>query len=213
MAKVTEMTGYKFNGCTVLSRAGSTKDKKAMWECVCYCGEHFVTAGKSIRLNLTKSCGCLNNKNIKEIGAKNKTHGDSGSRLYDIWRGMKKRCRVTSTQSYKHYGAKGIDICDEWHDSYEVFKEWAIKNGYKDDLTIERIDSKGNYNPENCKWADWFEQANNRSNNIRMDYKGEKLTLSQIAKKMNISQQLLQYRLKNNIPMKFVKESDLEVHP
>ena len=102
----------------------------------------------------------------------------------------------------------------EWHESYESFREWSLKNGYSDDLTIDRIDGKQGYYPDNCRWSDWVEQANNRSNNVRILFGGELLTKSEVAKKIGISSSLLHYRINNGIQIdapkkKGIKEADL----
>jgi len=196
MGKIIEMTGYKFNGCEVISRNSLNDDKKATWNCRCFCGNSFVTTGKSIRNGGVKSCGCLRQAVLNKQRNK-KIHGETGTRLYNIWRGMKKRCRLPKANGYKYYGAKGIDVCDEWFNSYENFRNWSINNGYSDELTIDRIDVKGDYEPSNCRWIDWKTQERNRSNNVYIIYEGNKMTKSEAAEKIGISLQLLDYRLKN----------------
>ena len=93
-------------------------------------------------------------------------HGESKSRLYRTWRGMKNRCSYPSAPDYKNYGGRGITVCDEWKDSFETFREWAISNGYDDSLTLDRINVNENYRPENCRWTTMKEQERNRSNNV-----------------------------------------------
>ena len=90
-------------------------------------------------------------------------HGDSYKRLYRIWSGIKQRCRCKSCSIYYKYGAVGIDIIDEWYNNYLLFKEWALNNGYKDNLTIDRLDNKKGYSPDNCRWATYQEQNTNIS--------------------------------------------------
>ena len=213
MSKAIDMTNETFNGCIVLRRNGTNKDNKATWKCKCFCGNEFIAVGTHIRKDLKKSCGCLKEKTSREQGFRNKTHGETKTRLYNVWRGIKKRCYLPYNKSYKYYGAKGIKMCREWKESYESFRDWANRNGYEEKLTIDRIDYKGDYTPENCRWVDWYTQARNRSNNKRMIYKGENLTKSEVAERIGISRELLQYRIKNGIdidkPKRNVKESDL----
>ena len=124
-------------------------------------------------------------------------HGDSKakSHLYNTWRAMKSRCYNKHDKSYKWYGNEGIVVCDEWRYSYVKFKKWAENNGYKDGLTIERININGNYEPNNCCWKTIKEQANNRRDNISITYKGETKTLKQWAKHIGIPYQTLQFRV------------------
>lgn len=100
------------------------------------------------------------------------------TRLYRIWRGMKRRCYTDSATGYKQYGGRGIGVCAEWQD-FASFRQWSIENGYSDELTIDRIDNDGNYEPDNCRWVTQKEQANNRSNNSLLTAFGECKTLSE----------------------------------
>lgn len=118
-------------------------------------------------------------------------------RLYGIWKGIKVRTYNTHHKDYKYCGAKGVTICDEWDKSYEAFKEWALNNGYRDDLTIDRIDNSGNYCPENCRWADLYTQANNKSNNHLITYNGKTQNMTQWAREIGVRRELIKDRLKS----------------
>ena len=182
----------KFGRMTVLSRAGTAKDGHATWLCRCDCGVEKVVSGVNLRLGITKSCGCLN----KEINSKKaKTHGMTGSRLYEEWKGMKFRCYNLKCEEYDRYGGRGITICPEWWDSFEAFRDWALVNGYQDDLTIDRIDNDGPYSPDNCRWITHKEQQNNKSTNHFLTYNGETKTMSQWAEEKGIPYDTLRMRL------------------
>lgn len=97
----------------------------------------------------------------------------SHTRLHNIWLTMKQRCSKPNCSTYHKYGAKGIRVCEEWDNSFEAFRDWSLENGYADSLTIDRIDSHGDYSPDNCRWVTQKTQQNNRSNNVHLTYKGE----------------------------------------
>jgi len=121
-------------------------------------------------------------------------HGFKGTRLYNIWKGIKKRCHNPNSSIFKNYGGRGIDVCQEWGE-FVPFKEWALANGYKDNLSLDRINTNGNYEPDNCRWADSRTQNNNRINNRCFVIDGKKLTLAQIARLYNISYSTLNSRI------------------
>ncbi len=112
------------------------------------------------------------------MGKDNKTHGETGSKLYETWKNMKARCYNSNHKSYDYYGGRGIKVCDFWKNSFENFRDWALNNGYQKELSIERKDVNGNYEPENCKWATMKEQGLNRRNNVYLWYEGKAMTQS-----------------------------------
>ena len=210
---VIDMTNYKFNGCEALKRNGSDKNGKAMWEVKCHCGRLFTTSGNSIRSNQVSSCGCSRFIKTKNMGEENKTHGDTLKPLYITWKNMKSRCYNKNHKSFKYYGGRGITVCDEWKTDYVEFKKWAIRNGYNEKLTIDRIDNNGNYSPKNCRWVNLKTQGRNKRNNTKDFYKGKMRTLSEIAEILGESKSFVRYRYKNQIdydkPKRFAKDSDL----
>jgi hypothetical protein len=131
----------------------------------CYCGNEFKANTNSINSNGTRSCGCYQKEIAKQTIIKNaSTHNLSLTRLHIIWKNMKQRCYNKNNPSYKlHYGSKGITICEEWKNNFMIFHNWAINNGYDINLTIDRINPKGNYEPNNCRWATAYTQAKNIS--------------------------------------------------
>ena len=115
-----------------------------------------------------------------------KKYGMKNTRLYNVWGGMKNRCRNKNSSDYVDYGGRGISYCKEWED-FIPFYNWAIENGYEEGLSIDRVDNNGNYEPSNCRWATTKQQANNRRTNVITEYKGQKFTLKELSEKLDIS--------------------------
>lgn len=139
----------------------------------------------------------LNKNEARCICEKNKTNHEYGTRLYQTWRNMINRCERKEHKSYKDYGAKGHKVCDEWRNSYVAFSNWAKANGYRNDLTIERIDPNGDYEPSNCRWATRQEQANNKTSSRFLCLNGEKKTVSEWSRILNIPESTIRNRIYN----------------
>lgn len=172
--------GGKYGRLTILSEESPHKYPSGkiqrIVKCKCDCGNIIEITLLRILSGNTKSCGCFRREYSKE---KNKTHGKTHTRLYNIWCTMRARCNNPNRQKYQYYGGRGIQVCQEWNVSFEAFYQWSIKNGYRDNLTIDRIDSNGNYTPENCRWVTWKEQQNNRRSNKIVTINGVSKTLSE----------------------------------
>lgn len=121
-------------------------------------------------------------------------HGGTGTRLHKIWLSMRERCYRVRHVHYKHYGGRGIKICDEWQ-NFATFRNWALSNGYRDDLTIDRINYNGDYSPDNCKWSTMKEQQNNKRTNRIIVYHGKKYTLTELAEKSGLNITTLRERI------------------
>jgi len=171
---VKNMSGLKFGRLTVLENY-TIINKVTKWECLCECGKQLFVAAGGLQSGKRKSCGCY----LKDNPPFRK-HGLDGSRINQIWYNMKTRCFNKNNGQYVDYGGRGITICEEWLD-FMNFYNWAIANGYEDNLTIDRIDNDGNYEPGNCRWATTVEQAVNKRNNTTIFYKGKISRLTEIC--------------------------------
>lgn len=156
--KIKDICGLKFGRLTV-NEFVEVRKSCAYWLCSCECGNEKVVRGDSLRLGYIKSCGCLRNETAAVNCEKTISHGHSRTPLYRVWSSMKSRCGNPASPAYKHYGGRGISVCDRW----QKYENFFADMGYPPPgLTLERIDVNGNYEPSNCKWATWAEQNRNK---------------------------------------------------
>lgn len=187
MARLIDLTNQRFGRLFILRRAGgkATRDANhnAMWECRCDCGARTIVAGANLRSVVTASCGCLHRE---RVSAARRTHGMSQSPEYSTWKGMKERCHNPNSERYSAYGGRGIHVCARWHKSFmNFFTDMGAKPSPK--YSLDRIDNNKGYSPENCRWATVVEQSRNRRDGFNIEYKGEKLCISDWAIKLKIS--------------------------
>lgn len=197
-----DYTGKKFYKLTAIKFI-KRENKKTIWECKCDCGNVINLTIRSLVCGHIKDCGCQ--RSIRN--AKHSTkHGLAKTRLYHIFQGMKVRCYNKNDHSYPRYGQRGITICDEWMKDITKFVEWANKNGYKDGLSIDRIDPNKGYFPENCRWVNFKIQANNKTNNKLVTFNGETHTVSEWADKLGMKRKILEQRIRNSEASKYSLE-------
>lgn len=163
-----DLTGKTFGMLTVLQRISDIGDS-ALYECLCECGEKVNVRGCNLVTQNTTSCGCYRKEVAKNLKFR---HGLCKSRIYQTYMNMKKRCYDPNNKRYANYGGRGITICSEWLDNFLDFYEWAIKNGYNDNLTIDRIDNDKGYEPSNCRWISLGENSKKRN----LEYWGKRRT-------------------------------------
>jgi hypothetical protein len=180
-----DLTGQQFGRLTVIALSDRKCWRKSFWICKCECGNEKAVRGDSLVCGAIRSCGCLKREaEVINFGIEN-NHKRSGHPLYKRWNAMIQRCENPNTIAYKNYGERGIRVCDEWHD-IERFIEWSEKSGFKPELTIDRINVNGDYEPNNCRWITMQEQAFNKTDSVFHTWNGETLTTMQWVHRYNI---------------------------
>lgn len=168
--KKLKLQGMKFGRLTVIEYYGVDKKRSSLWRCKCDCGNEKIVIGWRLKNGTIKSCGCLKDEKASQRRHK---HGGSTSKLYWVWDCMKQRCNNPNQRAYKWYGAKGIKVCEEWLNDFTAFQKWAYNNGYKEGLSIDRIDPTKDYSPDNCQWITLSENVAkmNRNKKLKEDNK------------------------------------------
>lgn len=199
MRNLEDLTGRQFGRLTVLGEAERDMGKGRSWFCKCSCGNTIITTTYKLKHGVKKSCGCLQ----REIGRINFTkHGEAHSRLHEVWKGIKSRCYNPKHSSYKNYGGRGIEMCNEWKDNYACFRDFMLSIGYDDKLpsgqqTVERIDVNGNYEPKNCTLITKAEQNFNKRSNHLITYKGVTKTITEFANELKLDVDTILNRINN----------------
>lgn len=188
MKKYDVCPGMKFTRLTVIEYAQNYK-----WKCKCECGNDVFARGCDLVKGMTKSCGCLRIDRVTKMATK---HGDCEKRIYKIWGHIKSRCNSPNDDRYKDYGGRGIKICEEWESDYTAFKSWSISNGYAENLSIDRINNDGNYEPSNCRWITNKEQLRNMRRNRILTFNGESHCVAEWADIVGMSYDVLITRIK-----------------
>lgn len=186
--KYENISGQKFNKLTALYKLNNYHKKGCYWLCVCDCGNLKEVRKQDLKRGYVKSCGC-SKKGIHT------THEKTNTRLYKIYYGMRRRCYNVNYPYYKDYGGRGITMCDEWFNNFMNFHNWAIDNGYDDNLTIDRIDNNKGYSPNNCRWTTSKQQNRNRRTAKLITYKGETKPLAEWCEILNLNYWTIKSRL------------------
>lgn len=184
-----DLIGKRFGKLTVIKYSHKDKKSNTYWLCKCDCGGENIVRRNHLLSGGVKSCGCVIYEK-REV-----THGlySRNPRLNKIYDGMIDRCYKTYRNCYKNYGARGIRVCDEWLNNPKKFEEWALKNGYQEKLTIDRIDVNGSYEPNNCRWVDNKTQCRNKRNNRYITYNGETRCLSEWCELYNFTESAVRH--------------------
>lgn len=212
MSKHKDLIGEKFNRLIVIEKVGLDKNNQMQWLCECECGNMKIVTSHNLLNGSCKSCGCLNKELVSNRNRMRAIHGDCGTRLYHIWADMKSRCTNQNNPYFYRYGGRGITIYEEWCDSYVMFKEWALQNGYQKDLTLDRKNNDGNYEPSNCRWVNMSIQQNNKSSNKLLTYNGQTKTISEWSNELNIPCGTLYNRLHKGWSVEKTLETPRNAH-
>lgn len=196
----SDITGQRFGRLTAIEPVSKAKDGQYIWRCKCDCGGTKDVILGNLKYGSVQSCGCISQESssriIKEWHSKHPhnhaTHGMSHTRLFTIWTRMRQRCR---DKSNKDYGGRGISVCEEWDQSFESFRDWSLQNGYREDLSIDRIDNNGDYEPHNCRWTDTITQSNNRRTNRMVTYQGKTMTLANWCRELGLKYGTISQRI------------------
>lgn len=193
-----DISGQRFGYLTVISESDekNNKSRHIKWLCKCDCGKFKVISGNALRMGNIVSCGCYASKVISNNNkVLKRKHGMSTTRIYNTFKHMWDRCTNVNNKHYKDYGGRGINVCDEWK-SFDKFWE-DMKEGYKHNLSLDRINNDGNYCKENCRWATQTQQGNNTRTNTHITFNGVTLTIAEMARKYNLLPETIMWRMKS----------------
>lgn len=195
MPKLNDLTGQTFGLLKVVERAEDYVQPNGRhrpgWKCQCECGKTAMVLGENLTSGRSRSCGCYQKE---YMSAHKSTHRETNTKLYGVWCSMKSRCYNPNVKYFKDYGGRGITVCQEWRESYESFRDWALSHGYKDGLSIDRIENDSGYSPGNCRWVTRAVQSNNRRSNNMLTLNGETHSISEWAKLLNVNSRRLYNR-------------------
>ncbi len=172
---------------------------EVMWLCQCDCGNTTIVSRGNLKKGTVKSCGC-SRAHAQEKFKKSNTY----RRLKRIWFGIKTRCCNKNHKDYPAYGGRGICVCNEWFFDFDSFYQWSLNNGYKEDLSIDRICNDGNYEPDNCRWVSPKVQSNNKRTSRFIEFDGRKHTIAEWSEITGICRNTIEARIKKGLPIEKV---------
>ncbi len=199
MPNIIDLTGKRFSRLVAISY--ERKGKRTFWLCRCDCGESHTVETYGLRRGNTKSCGCWNRERASK---ENRTHGESNTQLYRVYRTMIDRCEREKNRAYSGYGGRGIKVCKRWRESFEAFKIDMGPRPFRH--TIERINNDGNYEPSNCKWATYKEQAANRRNHgghhgyVMHEHNGKRMPMKDWVAEVGVPEVTIRKRMRSGYP-------------
>ncbi len=188
MPIAAELIGQRFGNLTVISRTTGAHKWHVSWLCQCECGAVAVVITKLLRNGGVKSCGCLRHRH-----AANRTHGMSGTAEFNVWLDARRRCHKPSDRAYRFYGARGIQMSEDWRGDFGAF--YRDMGPRPKGATLDRIDNDGPYSAENCRWATWVQQANNKRSTRHLEFRGESKPLAEWAREIGVRSKTLRARI------------------
>lgn len=203
------LSGKRFGRLTAKERV--IRNRKAYWICDCDCGGVTEVTACNLKSAQIKSCGCLKKEHAWSKYGKRKyiqnPYKPDYKKIYVRWQCIKRRCYDSKFSSYRHYGGRGIRMCKEWRDNFQNFYDWIVRSGYKDGLTVDRINNDGDYCPENCRLTDYYTQSRNKRSNINITFCGQTHCLKDWAEILGISYKTISVRYYRKWPTeKLLKE-------
>lgn len=196
--------GKRFNRLKVIQFIKSKPKNK--WLCQCDCGNTAISTGYKLKSGHTKSCGCIRTEKFKSRVTK---HGISAShpKIYHAYMDMMARCYNPDLKNFHRYGGRGIMVCEEWKTNLESFLNWSLQNGFEENLSLDRIQNDGNYEPNNCRWIPQLKQAQNRSTTVFIEHNGIKESMAATGRRYGITPQAIKFRLAKGWSVKDALES------
>jgi hypothetical protein len=186
-----DLTNIRFGKLLAIKPIKKHDNSKYYWECICDCGNTKIIMSSNLLRGISTTCGCGKIK----IGEKTRKHGMAKTRIFKIWAGIRKRCTNSKCKTYPLYGGRGISISPRWDEFINFYND--MKDGYSDNLSLDRINPNGNYEPGNCRWATQKTQNRNRRNNNYISLNNEIKTLSEWAEISGVNSSAIRYRINN----------------